>query len=183
MSLSTAQIALFTCVLGYPSNPPSVNISLESGAYFNFYAYYVDVYDCPELELHWEILRADGETELYTVVNDTYRYHGWRYEQFTDRGIEIEGYCYGGCDAYLWINPTDLRYDRAQITAVLDLPGCFNSSNSSDTMTLNIQGYRSVYTMLYTCSILCMRQIQARRKHLFTGPARGHGQRHMVGMA
>ena len=126
---------------GSPSDPPSLNVSLAGEAYFSFFA---DIYYCSELELRWEILRADGETEQYTVVNETYRnesYYG-RYEEYPESGLEIDRYCNFPlyCDIYATINPTDLRYDGAQITGVLNLPECFNSSNSSDTMTLNIQG-------------------------------------------
>ena len=35
-------------------------------------AYDIDIYDCSEVEAHWEIQRADGETEMYTVWNETY---------------------------------------------------------------------------------------------------------------
>ena len=84
------------------------------------------------------MLRADGETELYTLVNETYHYR--RYESYPDRGLRIEGYCSSYCDTDLRISPTDLRYDGAQITAILDLPGCSDSPYSSDAMTLHIQG-------------------------------------------
>ena len=108
-------------------------------AYFSFFA---DIHYCFELELRWEILRADGETEQYSVVDGIYRYRGNYDEEYPESGLEIDGYCNFPlyCDIYATISPTDLRYDGAQITGVLSLPECFNSSNSSDTMTLNIQG-------------------------------------------
>ena len=130
--------ALFTCI-GFPSDPPSVNTSLKGEASFYYLAFPIYAYECPGLELYWEILRADGETELYTVVNETHYIE--TYEEYTERGVETYGDCYGACIADLRISPTDLKYDGAQVTVVLDLPGCFNSSNSSDTMMLNIQGH------------------------------------------
>ena len=159
-SFLTAQISPLSLCAGHPSNPPSINTSLkgwnpceywDTYSVFFFDAYNVNVYDCPGLELRWEILRADGETELYTVVNETY--HNGRYEFYPESGLDIDGYCYDdysdyngdyyrySCHAYAAILPTDLRYDGAQITAVLDLPECFNSPNSSGVMTFNIQGH------------------------------------------
>ena len=133
-----ANLHAFVSCVGSPRDPPSVNISLVDEAYLYFEYGYIYIYDCPEVELRWEILRADGETELYSVVNETYRYG--RYERYPDRGLRISGYCDHYCDADLWISPTDLRYDGAQITAILSLPGCSDSPYSSDAMTLHIQG-------------------------------------------
>ena len=121
-----------------------MNTSLKGQARFFFLGFPSNALNCPGLELHWKILRADGETETYTVVNETY-YNGIN-EEYTDRGVETYGDCSGACIADLSISPTDLRYDRAQVTAVLDMPGCFNSSNSTDTMMLNIQGH--IYYMI-----------------------------------
>ena len=111
-----------------------MNISLVDEASFYFLYNYVDIYGCRELKLHW---RTDGETELYAVVNEAH--HG-RYESYPDRGLRINGYCNYYCDVDLWISPTNLRYDGAQITAILNLPGCSDSPYSSDAMTLHIQG-------------------------------------------
>ena len=99
---------------------------------------YINIYDCPEAEAHWEIQRADGETEVYTVLNETY-YYG-RYDDLPDRGISFVGFCYGFCNFHMRISPTDLRYNGAQITGVFNVPECYNSSNITDPMTLNIQG-------------------------------------------
>ena len=129
---------------------PSVNISLEGEAYFYLQVDEIDISDCPGFELHLEILRADEETELYTLLNETHRYSDASYP---DRGLWIFESCYYYYDLHYYdyrysfcyvvavISPTDLRYDGAQITAILDLPECFNSSNSSDVMTLHIQGH------------------------------------------
>ena len=29
----------------------------------------IDIYDCEETEAHWEIVRADGITEVHTVLS------------------------------------------------------------------------------------------------------------------
>ena len=119
------------------------NISLGGNAEFFFDAGYIDIGNCPEVKAHWEIQRADGETEMYTVLNKTHPIG--TYDDFPDRGISFNGFCFpSGNSCYLIIhmtvNPTDLRYNGTQITGVLNLPECFNSSNITDPMTLNIQG-------------------------------------------
>ena len=101
-------------------------------------AYYIDHYGCLDTEAHWEIERADGELEVYTVLNDTYRYG--RREELPDMGLSFKGYFIEGFSLRMDISPTDLRYNGAQITGVFNLPECFNSSNVTDTITLNIQG-------------------------------------------
>ena len=112
------------------------NISLEGSVRFRMRIDYIDIYDCLGVEAHWEIQRADGNIEVYTVLlNDTYL------DQYLpDRGLNIFGNCDFRCRLYLDISPTDLRYNGAQITGVFNLPECFNSSNVTDTITLNIQG-------------------------------------------
>ena len=106
-------------------------------------AYYIDIYDCSDIEAHWKIQRADGETEIYTVLNETY-YYG-RYDDLPDRGLSFGGFCNGYCYLRMTISPTDLRYNEAQITGVLNQPECFNSSIITDPMTLNIQGTLYIY--------------------------------------
>ena len=68
------------------------NISLNGHAEFRFIALLIDIYDCPEAEAHWKIQRADGETEVYTVLNETYHY-GRDYD-LPDRGLSFYGDCY-----------------------------------------------------------------------------------------
>ena len=116
----------------------AINISLEESVYFYMEAYHIDIYDCPDIEVQWEIERADGEKEVYTVVNETYHYG--RYIELPDRGVEILERCYSYCEVYLVISPTDMRYNGAVITGIVDHPQCFNSSNVTDPFTLNIQG-------------------------------------------
>ena len=98
----------------------------------------IDIYDCPKIEGHWEIVREDGNIEEYTVVNDTYHYG--RHESLLDRGVTFWGDCIHRCRFYLEIFPTDLRYNGAQITGVFNLPECFSSANVTDTLIINIQG-------------------------------------------
>ena len=108
---------------------------------FNFGAYFISIFDCPDVEVHWKIQRSDGEIEVYTVLNETYRFGRQYY--LPDRGVNVFGFCsfLEGCYFNIMkIRPTDLRYNGAQITGVVNLPECFNSSNITDPMTLNIQG-------------------------------------------
>ena len=72
------------------------------------------------------------------MLNETYHYG--RYDNIPDRGLSFHGDCFGSCYFYMTVNPIDLRYNGAQITGVFNLPECFNSSNITDPMTLNIQG-------------------------------------------
>ena len=97
------------------------------------------------MEAHWEIQRADGETEIY---NETDYYH---HEELSKRGLYIEGYCN---ILYLEVSPTDLRYDGAQITAILDLPQCYNGFNVTESIALNIQGIMFImYSYIITILI------------------------------
>ena len=114
------------------SSTVPVNISLEGSTYFYFDAYHIDIYDCSDIKVHWEIQRVDGETEVYTVVNETSYY-----VQLPDRGVDFITIC---CETYfIIISPTDLRYNGAMITGIVNLPECFDSSNVTDPFTLNIQ--------------------------------------------
>ena len=130
-------------VLAIGSFSSDTNISLEGSAYYCMYSYNIDCYNCSGVEAHWEIQRADGNIEVYTVLNDTYHYH--RY--LPDRGLETDVYC-DFFDSCLFVMPTDLRYNGAQITGVFNLPECFNSPNVTDTITLNIKSLRMVVFIL-----------------------------------
>ena len=128
------------------------NISLEGSASFYLRVYSIDIHDCPDFEIYWEIQRNDGVRELYTVVNETY--HSERLE-LPDRGVNFYGYCRYGivCDADITISPTDMRYNGAVITGIFDLPECFNSPNFTDSLTINIQGiviHKKFYTPYIT---------------------------------
>ena len=102
-------------------------------------AYEIGPYSCNDYGVYWEILRADGEFEVYTVANQDKYYYG-RYETLEDRGLRFSGGCDIGCIPRLTITPTDMRYDGAQITGVVNLPGCYNATNTTDTTVLSIQG-------------------------------------------
>ena len=78
---------------------------------------------------------------MYTVLNETYP--EGKYVQYPDRGVETAESCYSYCDAYIVISPTDMRYNGAVITGIVDHPQCFNSSNVTDPFTLNIQGNKN----------------------------------------
>ena len=101
---------------------------------------YIDIYDCPQTEVYWEIMRADGDIEVYSVLNDTYNYycdtihtkHGLHFSKFF--------YHFYYCKFDMNVIPTDLRYNGAQITGVIDIPECFDMPNVTDTAMLNIQG-------------------------------------------
>ena len=75
---------------------------------------------------------------MYTVVNETYPYG--RHVELPDRGVDSWGECDRRCRADITISPTDMRYNGALITGIVDHPDCFNSSNVTDSFTLNIQG-------------------------------------------
>ena len=125
-----------------------MNISLEDSVVFSMMAYHIDRYDCPEREAYWEIVRADMVIEVYIVLNDSYCYG--LSEHLDDSGLSFFGHCFSYCDLYLSISPTDLRYNGALITGVLNLPECFSSPNITDTITLNIQGIIYCATYIYT---------------------------------
>ena len=136
--MNAATIIIIMLAIGYFSS--DTNISLEGSAHFYMYGYYIDIRNCSEVEAHWEIQRADGNIEMYTVLNDTYHYGRHEYFNLPDRGIELMSYCHDFCDLDLFVMPTDLRYNGAQITGVFNVPECFNSPYVTDTITLNIQG-------------------------------------------
>ena len=125
-------------------------------------AFSIDTYECPQTEAYWEILRADGDVEVYTVVNDTYT-RGRSYENL--HGLRFHGHCGMVCDLLLNVIPTDLRYNGAKITGVIHIPECFSIPNVTDTATLNIQGIEnrlscSIITVLYLfyrkLSVVCV---------------------------
>ena len=118
---------------------PAINISLEGSAYLNMMAYHIGPYICNDYYVYWEILRDDGETEVYTVANQD-EYHYGRYETLEDRGLSFAGYCDFDYSPRLTITPTDMRYNGAQITGVVNLPGCYTTTNTTNTTVLSIQG-------------------------------------------
>ena len=76
------------------------------------------MYRCESLQAHWEIVRADGVIETYTVVDYTRE----RNEDFRESGLRIDTHCRSIiCDLNLSIAPTDLRYNEALITCMFYL--------------------------------------------------------------
>ena len=105
-----------------------------------FRAYDIDINDCSGVETHWEIQRQDGETEMYTVFSKPYP--SSIMAELPDRGLSFSGDCFlygsNSCFLDMTISPIDMRYNGSQITGVLNLPECFNSSHITGPMTLNI---------------------------------------------
>ena len=118
---------------------PTINISLAGSVYLEITAYDIGPYACNDAEVFWKIARADGETEVYTVLNQDEHHYG-RYETLSDRGLTFSGYYRFSCYPLLTITPTDMRYNEAQITAVVNISDCYNALNTTDTATLRIQG-------------------------------------------
>ena len=81
------------------------------------------------------IVKTDEQIESYEyIINDTY------YDlEYLDRGLSINGRCSSYCGMYIDISPTDLRYNNATLTGVLNVPQC-SISNATNPMLLNIQG-------------------------------------------
>ena len=104
-------------------------------------AYQIFFYDCQEAEILWEIVKPNGDYEIYTVANYSDYRHG-RHETITERGLSFGGFCFPfiECHHRLTITPTDLRYNGAKITGIVRLPECFNTSNTTNTTILRIQG-------------------------------------------
>ena len=83
-------------------------------------------------------------------MNETYRYG--RYLKLPDRGVDFWGDCFlYYCSGDITISPTDMRYNGAVITGILDYADCFNSPNVTDPLTLNIQG---IHEYLHTLKIM-----------------------------
>ena len=125
---------------------PTINISLAGSVYLSITAYDIGPYACNEVEVFWKIVRADGETEVYTVFNQD-EYHYGRHEILSDRGLTFSGYCDHPCYPQLIITPTDMRYNKAQITAVVNISECYNALNTTNTTTLSIQGKYRIFLL------------------------------------
>ncbi|CAI8016253.1 hypothetical protein GBAR_LOCUS9981, partial [Geodia barretti] len=75
------------------------------------------------------------------------------HETLEDRGLNFAGYCDFDCVQWLIITPTDMRYNGAQITGVVNLPGCYTATNTTHTTVLSIQGLLEAPTDVhYTAS-------------------------------
>ena len=70
------------------------NISLEGYAYSRFSFCCVNCDDTQDLDVFWEIQKADGEIESYTGPElDGVQSYQYDYENYLDRGVRIYGYC------------------------------------------------------------------------------------------
>ena len=115
----------------------SRNISLAGNVYLDVLAF--DVYHCREVDVQWEIVRADGEVELYRAQPQGDYYDLYFYEEFEEEGLVFSTYCHIYCHMRMTLSPTDLRYNGAQVTCNFSLPEC-NTSNITSPATVNIQG-------------------------------------------
>ena len=116
---------------------PIINISLNGSVDLVMYAVELGPYTCDDFKIFWEIVKADSQAEEYIVANED---HYGRHETLRDRGLSFDGFCRFECYQLLTVTPTDMRYNGAQITGVVNLPECFNTSNTTNTTTLWIQG-------------------------------------------
>ena len=70
----------------------STNISLAGNVYLDVLAF--QVYHCREVDVQWEIVRADGEVEIYRAQpQGDYPYSDF-YEEFEEEGLVFETSCY-----------------------------------------------------------------------------------------
>ena len=112
----------------------STNLSLSGNVYLNVRA--DEVHHCREVDVQWEIVRADGEVELYSAQPQ----RGYFYSYFNGEGLIFSihrNIIY--CQMQIHLSPTDLRYNGAQVTCNFSLPEC-NISNITNPTTVNIQG-------------------------------------------
>ena len=98
-----------------------------------------EVYHCQEVYVEWEIVRADGEIEMYNATPQEY-YSYLRYsEDYPENGLSFYTYCYDYCHMRVRLRPTDMRYNGAQFTCIFSLPEC-GTTNITDSITIYIQG-------------------------------------------
>ena len=113
----------------------SINMSLFDNVYLSVLAF--DVYRCQEIYVEWNIVRADGEIEMYNAApQDLLRYN----KEYPEKGLMFYTDCsYNYCHMRLQLSPTDLRYNAAQFTCNFSLPEC-GTINITDPVSVNIQG-------------------------------------------
>ena len=124
-------------VIGYYGS--STNISLAGTAYLTVLAN--EVYHCREVDVQWEIVRADGEVEIYSAQPQGDYDDLYFYEEFEEEGLVFSTYCDFYCRMQMHLSPTDLRYNGAQVTCNFSLLEC-NISNITNPTTVNIQGIK-----------------------------------------
>ena len=109
------------------------------------------VYHCQEIYVEWNIVRADGEIEMYNATPqesnysylhcDEQEYYSYlSYSQnYPENGLSFYTYCSDYCYMELRLSPTDMRYNGAQFTCIFSLPEC-GTTNITDSITIYIQG-------------------------------------------
>ena len=127
----------------FAGSPSARNISLKGEAEFRLRVNNLQSRRCPGFELGWEILRADGNTEFYTVLNSWFS--PGRYVENVENGLvfnterRVRSFFFTTLNSTVGITPTNLRYNGARMRAMLKVPTCFKHSNSMEYMILNIQ--------------------------------------------
>ena len=94
--------------------------------------------------MEWEIVRADGEIEVYNATPQGDYYYLRYSEEYPENGLSFYARCDYYCEMRLWLSPTDLRYNGAQFTCNFSLPEC-GTINITDPTTVNIQGEHVKY--------------------------------------
>ena len=89
--------------------------------------------------MEWEIVRADGDIEVYNATPQGDYYHSYYSEEYPESGLSFYTSCHGVCDILLGLSPTDLRYNGAQFTTIFSLLEC-GTTNITDPISVNIQG-------------------------------------------
>ena len=89
--------------------------------------------------MEWEIVRADGDIEVYNATPQGDYYDSYYIEEYPESGLSFHTSCYSFCDILLVLSPTDLRYNGARFTTIFSLPEC-GTTNITDPISVNIQG-------------------------------------------
>ena len=111
----------------------SWTIPLKGFAYSSFSFCCYNCKDTQDMDVFWEIQKADGEIETYIgpELNGVDTYHS-EYQDYPDRGVQLYASCdfqQKTCYFRLRIHPIDLQYNGAQITIALHLPVCYTGHN------------------------------------------------------
>ena len=119
------------------------NLSLVGTARLWVEAY--RVYHCQEIYVEWEIVRADGEIEVYNATpQGDYSYSRFS-EDYPEYGLSLSTRCRSYCNIKLWLRPTDMRYNGAQFTCIFSLPEC-DTTKITKPIRVYIQGKRATST-------------------------------------
>ena len=117
----------------------STNISLVSTQYLEVLAF--TIYHCEEKEVQWEIIRADGEVEIYSLHTERDYHHSEENQEYPLIGLHFYFWCFfTDCQMLMELSPVDMRYNGAQVMCSFSLPECYNISNDTAPTTIHIQG-------------------------------------------